>query len=159
MISIYVGYLLREVWLYILLSVYTVTYVRHTAWVDNIKMWTGLPVEESIRMTEINGESTSMVWPTLGSRTAKEQNRIRWRWGMNHNLLLFLGEWLLQLLGLTVSMLQVLTHPRVLMFQLFELFVLVVTQLGQVFQLPVTNNTHACMITTCYSRLAWWCNG
>ena len=28
-------------------------------------------------MTGINGESTSMVWPTLGSRTAKrtEQNR------------------------------------------------------------------------------------
>ena len=25
--------------------------------------------------TEINGESTSMVWPTLGSLTAKEQNR------------------------------------------------------------------------------------
>ena len=25
--------------------------------------------------TEINGESTFMVWPTLGSRTAKEQNR------------------------------------------------------------------------------------
>ena len=25
--------------------------------------------------TEINGESTSMVWPTLGSRTDKEQNR------------------------------------------------------------------------------------
>ena len=25
--------------------------------------------------TEINGESTSIVWPTLGSRTAKEQNR------------------------------------------------------------------------------------
>ena len=25
--------------------------------------------------TGINGESTSMVWPTLGSRTAKEQNR------------------------------------------------------------------------------------
>jgi len=24
---------------------------------------------------EINGESTSMVWPTLGSRKAKEQNR------------------------------------------------------------------------------------
>jgi len=23
-----------------------------TAWMDNIKMWTGLPVEESIRMTE-----------------------------------------------------------------------------------------------------------
>jgi len=25
--------------------------------------------------TEINGESTFMVWPTLGSRTAAEQNR------------------------------------------------------------------------------------
>jgi len=25
--------------------------------------------------TGINGDSTSMVWPTLGSRTAKEQNR------------------------------------------------------------------------------------
>ena len=24
----------------------------HTAWMDNIKMWTGLPVEESVRMTE-----------------------------------------------------------------------------------------------------------
>ena len=36
---------------------------------------TGLPMEESITTTEINGESTSMVWPTLGSRTAKEQNR------------------------------------------------------------------------------------
>jgi len=23
-----------------------------TAWIDNIRMWTGLPVEESIRMTE-----------------------------------------------------------------------------------------------------------
>ena len=57
------------------------TYVRHTAWVDNIKMWTGLPVEESIRMTEINGESTSMVWPTLGSRTAKEQNRTEYAEG------------------------------------------------------------------------------
>jgi len=27
--------------------------------------------------TEINGESTSMVWPTLVSRTAKEQNSYR----------------------------------------------------------------------------------
>ena len=26
--------------------------------------------------TEINGESTSMVWPTLASKTAKEQNRM-----------------------------------------------------------------------------------
>jgi len=48
-----------------------------TAWMDNIKTWTGLPVEESIRMTEDrdNGESTSMVWPTLASRTATEQKR------------------------------------------------------------------------------------
>jgi len=45
-----------------------------TAWMD-IKTWTGLPVEESIRMTEKNAESTSMVWPTLGLSTAKEQNR------------------------------------------------------------------------------------
>jgi len=42
---------------------------------DDIKTWPGLSVEESIGMTEINGEFTSMVWPTLGSRTAKEQNR------------------------------------------------------------------------------------
>ena len=48
-----------------------------TAWMDNIKTWTGLLVEESIRMTEINGESTSMVWPTVGSRTTEEQNRFK----------------------------------------------------------------------------------
>jgi len=24
----------------------------HTAWMDNIKTWTGLPMEESVRMTE-----------------------------------------------------------------------------------------------------------
>jgi len=42
-----------------------------TARMDNIKARTGLPVEESIRMT-----STSMVWPTVGSRTAKVQNRL-----------------------------------------------------------------------------------
>ena len=46
-----------------------------TAWMDNIKTWTGLSVEESVRMTEINGESTSVVWPTFGSRTTDEQNR------------------------------------------------------------------------------------
>ena len=48
-----------------------------TAWIDNTKSWTGLSVEQSIRMTkvEINGESTSMVWSTLGSRTAKEQEQ------------------------------------------------------------------------------------
>ena len=45
-----------------------------TAWVDNIKTWTGLPVEESVRMTEGRYKVTSMVWPTVGSRTAEEQN-------------------------------------------------------------------------------------
>jgi len=48
-----------------------------TAWMDNIKTWTGLSVEESIRMTKDRdkcGESTSMLWLTPGSRTAEEQN-------------------------------------------------------------------------------------
>jgi len=45
-----------------------------TAWMDNIKTWTGLPMGVSIRMIE-DRDSTSMVWPTFGSRTAKEQNR------------------------------------------------------------------------------------
>jgi len=42
-----------------------------TAWMDNINMW------KSQSEWPINGESTSMVWPTLGSRTAKEQNNSR----------------------------------------------------------------------------------
>ena len=48
-----------------------------TAWMDNIKTWTGLPVEESIRMTEDidKWRKYAHMWPTLGSRTAKEQNR------------------------------------------------------------------------------------
>ena len=53
-----------------------------TAWMDNIKTWTGLSVEESIRMTEVR-ESASVVWPTLGSMTAKEQKgevRVRVRY-------------------------------------------------------------------------------
>jgi len=42
---------------------------------DNIKTWTGLSVEESVRMTEGRDKwRKSMVWPTLGTRTAKEQN-------------------------------------------------------------------------------------
>jgi len=46
--------------------------------VTNTKTWTGLPVKESIIMTEDRDKwrNTSMVWPTLESRTAKEQNRI-----------------------------------------------------------------------------------
>ena len=40
-----------------------------TAWMDNIKTWTGLSVEESIRMTEDMDKwrkyvPSSMVWPT-----------------------------------------------------------------------------------------------
>ena len=50
-----------------------------TAWMDNIKTWTGLSVEESIRMTEDRDKWRKYVHgvarPTLGSRTAKEQNR------------------------------------------------------------------------------------
>ena len=49
-----------------------------TTWMDNINTWTGLPVEESTRMTEDRDKwkkSTSMMWPTLGSITAKEQDR------------------------------------------------------------------------------------
>jgi len=45
----------------------------HTAWMDNIKTWTGLSVEESIRMTE---DKMEKVWPTLGFRMAKDQKRI-----------------------------------------------------------------------------------
>ena len=44
------------------------------AWVDNINMWTGLCVEESVRMTEDRDKWRKYVhvWPTLGSRTAKD---------------------------------------------------------------------------------------
>jgi len=48
----------------------------HAGEEDHINTWTGLLVEELVRVTEINGESMSMVWPTLGSKTAKEQNRL-----------------------------------------------------------------------------------
>jgi len=52
------------------------TYAR-TAWIDNIKSWTGLSVEESIRMTEDRDKWRKYVHgvETLGSRKAKEQNR------------------------------------------------------------------------------------
>ena len=44
------------------------------ALMDNIKTWTGLSVEVSIRMTEDRDKWRKYVhvWPTLGSRTAKE---------------------------------------------------------------------------------------
>ena len=52
-----------------------------TAWIDNIKTWTELSVEKAIewQRTEINGESTSMVWSTFWSRKAKEQSRTLYR--------------------------------------------------------------------------------
>jgi len=37
-----------------------------TAWMDNIKTWTGLPVEESIRMTEDRQRYTEKVRPWYG---------------------------------------------------------------------------------------------
>jgi len=58
-------------------------------------------VEESIRNSElqkthytvnignedcVHGETTSMVWPTVGSRTAKEQNRIWLHYPSEQNL-------------------------------------------------------------------------
>ena len=46
-----------------------------TAWKENIKTWTGLSVEELIRMAEDRDKwrkYASMVWPTLESRTTKE---------------------------------------------------------------------------------------
>jgi len=44
---------------------------------DNIKTWTGLPVEESIRMTEDRDKWRKYVHgvANLGSRTTKDQNR------------------------------------------------------------------------------------
>jgi len=48
-----------------------------TAWMDNIKTWTGLTMEKSAewQRTKINRESTFMVWTTLRSKMAEEQNR------------------------------------------------------------------------------------
>ena len=50
-----------------------------TTRMDSIKTWAGLPVKESIRMTEDRDKwrRTSIAWPTLVSRTAKEQNSTR----------------------------------------------------------------------------------
>jgi len=46
-----------------------------TAWMDNIKTWTGLSVEESIRMTE-DRDKWRRVWPTRGSRTAEDNRTV-----------------------------------------------------------------------------------
>jgi len=45
--------------------------IPRIAWMDNIKTWKS---QSEWQRTEINGESTSIVWPTLVSRTAKQQN-------------------------------------------------------------------------------------
>ena len=39
-----------------------------TAWMDNIKTWTGLPVEESIRMTEDRDKWRKYVHGVANSR-------------------------------------------------------------------------------------------
>ena len=48
-----------------------------TAWMDNIKTWTGLSVEESIRMTEDRDKRRKYVHGVANPRTrmAKEKNR------------------------------------------------------------------------------------
>jgi len=50
-----------------------------TAWMDNIKTWTGLTMEQSTRMEEDRKKwrnySMFMVWPTFGSRTVEVQNK------------------------------------------------------------------------------------
>ena len=48
-----------------------------TAWMDNIKTRTGFSAEESVRITEDRDKWRKYVHgvATLGSRTAKEQNR------------------------------------------------------------------------------------
>jgi len=49
-----------------------------TAWTDNIKTWTGLPVKESVRMTEDRDKRRKYVSGVVKPRianTAKEQNR------------------------------------------------------------------------------------
>jgi len=49
----------------------------HTAWMDNIKTWTGLPVEESMRMTEDRDKWRKYVHGVTNSqmRMNKEHNR------------------------------------------------------------------------------------
>ena len=47
----------------------------HIAWMDNIKMWTGLPVEEWIRMTENKDKWKKYVHGVVSPRIEDEQNR------------------------------------------------------------------------------------
>jgi len=63
-----------------------------TAWIDNIKSWTGHSVEESVRMTEDRDKWGKYVHgvPTLGSRKTKEQNRTK----HNENVITYNREFL-----------------------------------------------------------------
>jgi len=53
-----------------------------TAWMDNIKTWTGLPVEESIRMTEDSDKWKKYVHgvvnPRIEDGLRTEQNSTIW---------------------------------------------------------------------------------
>ena len=53
-----------------------------TAWMDNIKTWTGLPVEESIRMTEDSDKWKKyihgVVNPRIEDGLRTEQNSTIW---------------------------------------------------------------------------------
>ena len=46
-----------------------------TAWIDNIKTWIGVPVEESVRLTEDREKWRKYVRGVANPRMAKEQNR------------------------------------------------------------------------------------
>jgi len=54
-----------------------------TAWMDNIKMWTGLPVEESTRMTEDRDKWRNYVHGVADPRieAATEQNSVACSYG------------------------------------------------------------------------------
>ena len=44
-----------------------------TAWIDNIKTWTGLPVEESVRMTQDRDKWRKYVHGVANSRIENRQ--------------------------------------------------------------------------------------
>ena len=54
-----------------------------TAWMDNIKTWTGLSVEESIRMTKDNDEWRKYVHGVANPRIGTLQNRTEWNSSSN----------------------------------------------------------------------------
>jgi len=52
-----------------------------TAWIDNIKTWIGVPVEESVRLTEDREKWRKYVRGVANPRMAKEQNRTEGKGG------------------------------------------------------------------------------